>query len=79
MGADIYLQSVWEKHYEQYHPRMDELRPRLQDEALSQEVRDAAHKEYSELYNKLDRTPAPEKGYFRDPYNGSGLFAILGL
>lgn len=74
MGADIYLNSIYEVQRELYYPAFQEACA-IRD-ALPQGS-DAAKKAQEAVYEawaKMD-----EKGYFRDSYNGSNFVNKLGL
>lgn len=74
MGADLYIDSVYEPNHDKYK--------KLFDKAVS--IRDAfpvGSKQAKEAQVKVDLyfEKMNEKGYFRDSYNGSSLFWRLGL
>lgn len=73
MGADLYLNSVYEKQTELYKSKFyaaAELRDSLPEGA----ERDKAHEQVLEFYALWN-----EKGYYRDSYNDSSLLNKLGL
>lgn len=75
MGADVYLNSVHKPAYDKFEPIFREavrLRRAYKgtDTAKSKRLQAAVDKAYDGMYGS---------GYFRDNYNGYGLFAQLGL
>lgn len=76
MGADLYINSIYDPHYEKVRPQFDEacrVRNAL-DRTLQPTAYAEAQAEVDRLYQELDST-----GYFRDSYNSSSLFWIIGL
>jgi hypothetical protein len=76
MGADLYLNSVFQKHRDRYAPKYDHWvakRNALQ-KAGQQEAADKAHKQVSKYFEKMY-----ERGYFRDSYNSSNLLWLFDL
>jgi hypothetical protein len=76
MGADLYLNSVYQQNTDQYKPlfeewvqRRDTLLARGKDEEAK-----AAQVKVEEYYDKMY-----ERGYFRDSYNDSNMFWLFGL
>jgi hypothetical protein len=80
MGADIYLNSKFEKNYEDVQKEIDALEA-LFKSTHKQTVLDVADGEEDKLF-ELTR-PLLDKqysvGYFRDSYNSSSLLSQLGL
>jgi hypothetical protein len=80
MGADIYLNSKFEKNYEDVQKEIDTLEA-LFKSTHKQTVLDVADGEEDKLF-ELTR-PLLDKqysvGYFRDSYNSSSLLSQLGL
>jgi hypothetical protein len=80
MGADIYLNSKFEKNYEEVQKEIDELEA-LFKSTHKQNLLDVADGEEDKLF-ELTR-PLLDKqysvGYFRDSYNSSSLLSQLGL
>lgn len=80
MGADIYLNSKFEKNYEEVQKEIDELEA-LFKSTHKQTLLDVADDEEDKLF-ELTR-PLLDKqysvGYFRDSYNSSSLLSQLGL
>jgi len=80
MGADIYLNSKFEKNYDEVQKQIDELEA-LFKSTHKQTILDAADGNDDELF-ELTR-PLLDKqysvGYFRDSYNESSLLSQLGL
>jgi hypothetical protein len=80
MGADIYLNSKFEKNYEEVQKEIDELEA-LFKSTHKQTLLDVADGKEDKLF-KLTR-PLLDKqysvGYFRDSYNSSSLLSQLGL
>jgi hypothetical protein len=77
MGADIYLESVYQENHDKYNDefiRTAEKRDRLKSVGAPQADIDKVQKIVERLYDKMF-----EKGYFRDSYNGTSLFWVLGL
>jgi len=73
MGADLYINSIYDKQTELYESKFHEA-VNFRDSLPEGEERDKAQEqvgEYLRLWN--------EKGYFRDSYNSSSLFWLLGL
>lgn len=74
MGADIYLKSVFEpnnaKHKEAFDTAVAARDALPHGSAEAKEAQKAVAKAYNAMY---------AVGYFRDPYNGSGLFAQTDL
>ena len=76
MGADLYIEKLYRQNNEKYSPEFNKwvnIRDTFQAEGKKKEA-DEAQKKVSEFYEKMY-----EVGYFRDSYNGSSLFWILGL
>jgi hypothetical protein len=80
MGADIYLNSKFEKNYEEVQKEIDALEA-LFKSTHKKNVFDVADGDDSKLF-ELTR-PLLDKqysvGYFRDSYNSSSLLSQLGL
>jgi hypothetical protein len=80
MGADIYLNSKFEKNYEEVQKEIDELEA-LFKSTHKQSLLDVADGKEDKLF-ELTR-PLLDKqysvGYFRDSYNSSSLLSQLGL
>jgi hypothetical protein len=80
MGADIYLNSKFEKNYEEVQKEIDELEA-LFKSTHKQTLLDVADGKEDKLF-ELTR-PLLDKqysvGYFRDSYNSSSLLSQLGL
>lgn len=76
MGADIYLNSVYQKNHDLYQPlfreAVDERNRlnRLGDTAEAEEMQKLVDEYYDKMY---------EQGYFRDSYNSTSLMWLLGL
>jgi hypothetical protein len=74
MGADLYINSLYERQYAKYEPRFDEaakLRDSLTEgSAERQRAQEQVEACYEQLYSK---------GYFRDPYNNWDLLWQFGL
>jgi hypothetical protein len=76
MGADLYLNSVFQKHHARYAPKFDHWvakRNALQ-KAGQQRAADQAHKQVLTYFEKMN-----ERGYFRDSYNSSNLLWLFDL
>ena len=76
MGADLYLNSVFEKNWAKYEPKYshwEKKRDALQ-KAGRKAAAEEAEKEVSWYWDKIS-----EKGYFRDNYNFSSLLWLFGL
>jgi len=73
MGADIYLESVHDEHYRKYNTKFQEACV-ARDAAETEEARSEAQKRVEKYYNKMY-----QEGYFRDSYNGTSLFWLIGL
>lgn len=76
MGADIYLNSLYQKNHDLYYPQFTEaaaLRDRLQN-AGDEEGAEQVQTLVSDLYEKMYET-----GYYRDSYNDSNFFWLLDL
>lgn len=80
MGADIYLNSKFNKNYDKVQKEIDELE-RLYKSTAPQSILDAADGE-TDKFNEM-RLDLLEKqysvGYFRDSYNNSSILSQLGL
>ena len=81
MGADIYLKSVSEPAREQGRPRFEaaclarneyaERNPRHENNAEYKRLQEAVSEAFEAMF--------PDEGYYRDSYNASSLFGVLGL
>lgn len=80
MGADIYLNSKFNKNYEEVQKQIDDLEA-LFKSTHKQTVFDVADGDNDKLFELtrplLDKQYAV--GYFRDSYNSSSLLSQLGL
>lgn len=74
MGADIYLNSVYEPNIAKYEPLFTkavmERDKYLRGSAEEKKAQKQVEKYYNLMYSK---------GYFRDSYNATSLFAQMGL
>lgn len=73
MGADLYLNSIFDKQAELYRDKFDKV-CELRDSLPEGVERDRAQEQVSEFYSLMY-----EKGYYRDSYNDSSLLNKLGL
>jgi hypothetical protein len=76
MGADLYLNSVFQPNFNTYKLLFDEWvqhRDRLQQQGQADEAQ-AAHVKVEEYYDKLYA-----HGYFRDSYNATSLLRLFGV
>jgi hypothetical protein len=76
MGADLYLNSVFQKHGDKYAPKFDHwvAKRNALHKAGQQEAADRAQKWVLKYYDKMH-----ERGYFRDSYNPSNLLRLFDL
>ena len=72
MGADIYLKSIFDKNKAEIEPLFDAAVQRRAN-ATTDTEREAAQQEVAKYYDALYA-----KGYFRDSYNSTSLFAMYG-
>jgi len=78
MGADLYIESVFNRKYEALRPELDRLSKAMSkargegDYERAEEIR----KEYATL---CDEIWTEENGYFRDSYNVTSILWRLGL
>lgn len=78
MGADLYIDSIYNKAIEKHKPAFDEAverRNRLKAEGASEKEIEAVQAEVEKHYNAM----YDHEGYFRDSYNSTSLFWQLGL
>ena len=76
MGADLYLNSVFQKHRDRYAPKFDHwvAKRNALRKAGQREAADEAQKSVLKYYDKIY-----ERGYFRDSYNPSNLLWLFDL
>jgi hypothetical protein len=76
VGADLYLNSVFQKNRDKYEPKFDHwvIKRNALEKAGEQEAADRAQKWVSKYYGKMY-----ERGYFRDSYNSSNLLWLFDL
>jgi hypothetical protein len=76
MGADLYLNSVFQKHRDRYAPKFDHwvAKRNALEKAGQQEAADRAQKWVLKYYGKMH-----ERGYFRNSYNGSNVLWLFDL
>jgi hypothetical protein len=76
VGADLYLNSVFQKNRDRYAPKFDHwvAKRNALHKAGQQEAADEAQKRVLKYYDKMH-----ERGYFRDSYNPSNLLWLFGL
>ena len=76
MGADLYLNSVFQKNRDKYEPKFDHwvAKRNALRKAGQLEAADEAQKSVLKYYDKMY-----ERGYFRDSYNPSNLLWLFGL
>ena len=77
MGADLYIESLYNEHEKTYRPLFDimvEARDKAKAAGQSQQVIDEIQTYVSMYYEKMF-----EVGYFRDSYNGTSLAAMCGF
>ena len=76
MGADSYLNSVFQKHRARYAPKFDHwvAKKNALHKAGQQEAADEAQKQVLKYYDKMN-----ERGYFRDSYDRSNLLCLFEL
>lgn len=72
MGADIYLNSVTDAARAKYRPLFEAACAKR--EKATGACREKWQAEVSKYYDLLN----PDDGYFRDSYNATGLFHLLG-
>ena len=73
MGADLYIEKIYDENEAKYRPLFYEA-VKKRDEANDGVEKDRSQKEVEKYYEKMN-----EVGYFRDSYNNSSLFWKLGL
>lgn len=78
MGADIYLNSIFKPNNENMRPKIDKLlkdyRASAENLGEDHETTRTIRQEYEDAFEK-----AWDRGYFRDSYNTTSLFWLLGL
>jgi hypothetical protein len=76
MGADLYLNSVFQEHCDKYAPKFDHwvAKRKALYKAGQQEAADKAQKWVLKYYGKMH-----ERGYFRDSYNPTNLLWLFDL
>jgi hypothetical protein len=76
MGADLYLNSVFQEHCDKYAPKFDQwvAKRKALYKAGQQEAADRAQKQVLKYFEKMH-----ERGYFRDSYNPSNLLWLFDL
>jgi hypothetical protein len=76
MGADLYLNSVFQKNRARYAPKLDHWVAKRDTlhKAGQQEAADEAQKQVVRYYDKMY-----QRGYFRDSYNSSNLLWLFDL
>jgi hypothetical protein len=75
MGADLYINSIHERHYEEYKGLFDAAVARRDHHPWGSPEAEAAQADVSRYYDLM----FDEEGYFRDSYNNSSLLWVLGL
>lgn len=82
MGADIYLKSVYDVAYAKAKPAF-EAAVAARDAYLNEHGRAVrSTPQYRQLQAEVEKTydaMYPEDGYYRDSYNTTSLFSMLGL
>ena len=73
MGADIYIKSISDKQREKYEKLLDEAVMK-RNAAIGVMAKQKAQEEVDKYYDLMYA-----RGYFRDSYNATSLFWILGL
>jgi hypothetical protein len=74
MGADIYIESIYDKMQKKYRP-LFAAAVKKRDAAKSKERQEAYQQEVAKYFDLING----DEGYFRDSYNATSLFAQLGL
>jgi hypothetical protein len=74
MGADLYIEKVTLPALEKYKP-LFESAAKNRDTAKTEKLKAKWQEKVSKYYDKM----YPEKGYFRDSYNGSCVMWTLNL
>jgi len=76
MGADLYLNSVFQKYRDRYAPKFDHWVAKRDalHKAGQQAAADKAQKQVLRYYDKMY-----QRGYFRDSYNSSNLLWLFEL
>ena len=76
MGADLDLNSAFQKHRDKYAPKFDHwvAKRNALYKAGQQEAADRAQKQVLKYFEKMH-----ERGYFRDSYNSSNLLWLFEL
>ncbi len=76
MGADLYLNSVFQKHHAKYEPKFEywaTRRDALRKQGKTEET-DRAQRQVEKYFGKMY-----ERGYFRDSYNPRNLLWLFDL
>lgn len=82
MGADIYLKSVSDAAREQWTPRFNAAcaaRDVYVAKVGQPTASDRTYKKLQEAVGEAYEAMYPDDGYYRDSYNASSLFSLLGL
>jgi hypothetical protein len=75
MGADIYLMSAYEKCRDKWQPEFDAaVQSRNSYRGADEKIKAALQQRVSDAYEAMYA-----EGYFRDSYNATSLFWLLGL
>lgn len=67
MGADLYINTIYEQQRQRYEPGFDKW-VKIRDQATTEEERERAQRRVNWYLDRLH-----ERGYFRDPYNPADL------
>ncbi len=74
MGADLYIQSNYEKNKAEFKP-LFEAAVEERNALPEGKARDAAQRKVIKYSNKMH----DESGYFRDSYNGTSLMRVINM
>jgi DNA-directed RNA polymerase specialized sigma24 family protein len=74
MGADLYINTLYEPHNGKWQRRFDQAVERCKKLSPDTEEHKQAQAEVEQAYQKTH-----ERGYFRDPYNNNDLLWKFGL
>jgi hypothetical protein len=74
MGADLYIQSLYQQHRERWQPKFEAAVKRRDSLPEDSPEREQAQKQVEDCFEQM-----LSQGYFRDPYNNSDLLWQFGL
>ena len=74
MGADLYINTVYQPHYEKWNRELEKAAKRRDTFKPEKSEHQQAQAEVEEAFERMH-----ERGYFRDPYNNNDLLWKFGL